>query len=183
MVSLAQLWLPILLSAVFVFIASSIINMALHFWHGGNYRGFLNEDEVRAVVRKNISGIGMYTLPYCKPEDAKKPEMQAKINDGPVAFVFVRKNGMNMFPPLALWFTFCLIVSAFAGCFAGMIPAPNAKLVFHAAAGAALLGHAVGLMPMGIWWAHPWASVIKYMIDGVIYAAIVGGTFVWLWPA
>ena len=52
MVSLMQLWLPILLSAVFVFIASALINMVLSFWHRADYHGFSNEDEVRAALRK-----------------------------------------------------------------------------------------------------------------------------------
>ena len=36
MVSLAALWLPILLSAVIVFIASSIVHMAMP-WHKNDY--------------------------------------------------------------------------------------------------------------------------------------------------
>jgi hypothetical protein len=78
MVSLAQLWLPILLSAVFVFIASSILHMVLRFWHGPDCRGFSNEDELRAAMRKGGAGVGMYMVPYCKPEDMKKPETQQK---------------------------------------------------------------------------------------------------------
>ncbi len=36
MIALTQLWLPILLSAAAVFIASSVMHMALKFWHMPN---------------------------------------------------------------------------------------------------------------------------------------------------
>ena len=55
MVTLAQLWLPILLSSVFVFFASSILHMVLKFWHMPDYSGFSNEDEVAEKVREILS--------------------------------------------------------------------------------------------------------------------------------
>ena len=36
-------------------------------------------------------------------------------------------------------------------------------------------------IPNGIWWAHPWKSVFKYVVDGVIYALIVAAIFA-CWP-
>lgn len=186
MVSLAQLWLPILLSAVFVFIASSILHMVLRFWHGPDCRGFTNEDEVRAAMRKGSAGAGIYLLPYCKPEDMKKAQTQEKFKEGPIAFVFMRASGaMNMAAPLIQWFVFCLLVSIFAAYLAGITLAPGtaSMQVFRVVGTAALLGHAFGSLPMGIWWGHPWRSVIKHVIDGIIYALIAGATFVWLWPS
>ena len=38
MISLVSLWVPILLSAVIVFVASSVIHMA-PLWHNGDYPG------------------------------------------------------------------------------------------------------------------------------------------------
>ena len=185
MVSLAQLWLPILLSAVFVFVASSLLNMVLRFWHGSDYHGVSNEDEVRATIRKNAPTPGMYMVPYCKPEDMKKSETQAKFKEGPVAFLFLRPSGdMNMAKPLIQWFLFCVLVSLFAAYVGGLALPAGASMaqVFRIVGAAALMGHAFGSFPMGIWWGHPWNSAIKYAIDGVIYAVIVAGTFGWLWP-
>lgn len=185
MVSLAQLWLPILLSAVFVFIASSILHMVLRFWHGPDCRGFSNENELRTAMRNGGAGTGMYMVPYCKPEDMKKPETQQKFKEGPVAFVFIRSGSMNMAAPLIQWFVFCLLVSIFVAYLAGstLAPATPSMQVFRVAGTAALLGHAFGSLPTGIWWGHPWQSVFKHTIDGVIYALIAGATFVWLWPS
>jgi hypothetical protein len=80
---------------------------------------------------------------------------------------------------------FCLLVSFVAACLAASALAagtPHAQ-VFHMTGVAALLGHAFYPLPMGIWWAYPWKRSVKYVVDGVIYALIVGATFAWLWPA
>ena len=112
MVLLAQLWLPIVASAVFVFIASSLINMLLQFWHRPDYHGFSNEDEVREALRKGMSEPGMYNVPFCTPDGMKSPETQQKFKDGPLAMIALKRGApMNMGPMLLQWFVFCLLVS------------------------------------------------------------------------
>ena len=49
MVSLTQLWVPIILSAVIVFLASSLIHMVFK-WHNADYRRLPDEDAVRAAL-------------------------------------------------------------------------------------------------------------------------------------
>lgn len=49
MVTLAPLWLPIVLAAVIVFIASSVILAPL--WHRGDYRGVPQEAEFMNSLR------------------------------------------------------------------------------------------------------------------------------------
>lgn len=51
MVSLTSLWLPILVSAVIVFVASSIIHMVLPY-HRSDMRKLAQEDEVLAALRR-----------------------------------------------------------------------------------------------------------------------------------
>src|ERR1700743_2129322 len=104
MVSLAQVWLPILLGAIGAFIASSILHMVLHkIWHGTDYHGFSNEDEVRAAIRKGSSQPGMYMLPWCPPEKMKDPATLAKFTEGPVGFLILRTpGGFNMGKSLGL---------------------------------------------------------------------------------
>jgi len=183
---LAQLWLPILLSGVFVFIASSILHMVLRFWHAPDCKGFSNEDEVGAAIRKGNASAGLYMIPYCTPERMKDPAMAEKFKTGPVAVMYLRKPGMmNMGVFLGQWFMFCLLVSFFCALLAvHAVPAgaPHAQ-VFHLIGLAALLGYAFGVIPDAIWWGHPWGSAIKHIIDGLIYAVITGLTFAWLWPA
>lgn len=185
MLSFAQLWLPVLLSAVFVFIASSLINMLLKFWHMPDYHAFSNEDEVRAAIRKGASGVGAYHLPYCTAETMKQPQAQEKFRQGPNGLVLLRANGaVNMGALLGQWFAFCVLVSIVCALLARSalpVGAP-AMHVCHVVGLAALLGYAFGSIPNAIWWAHPWRSAIKYFIDGFIYALITAATFAWLWP-
>ena len=184
MVSLTQLWLPILLSAVFVFIASSLLNMLLRFWHQADYHGFSNEDEVRAVLRKGMTERGLYNVPYCTPDKMNSPEVKQKFAEGPLAMICLKPGAtMNMAAPMLQWFLFCLLVSLLAAMLGLVLPvgAP-ATHVFHTLGLAGLLGHAMGPIPNAIWWAHTWRSASKYIVDGVIYALIIGGTFAWLWP-
>lgn len=185
MVSLAQLWLPILLSGVLVFVASSILHMVFKFWHTPDYHGFSNEDEVRAVIRKGNAAPGMYLLPWCKMEDMKQPAAQAKFAEGPVGYMILRASGMpNMGKSLGLWFVFCLIVALFAGYIAQhalLIGAPYTH-VFRIVGTAAFMGFAFGALPSGIWWGQPWRAVAKDMVDGLIYASITAGTFGCFWP-
>ena len=78
MVSLAQLWLPIVLAAVAVFVASAVIHMVLKY-HNSDYRPFPNEDEVAAAIRKGSPAPGQYAIPYCTDmKEMEKPEMKAK---------------------------------------------------------------------------------------------------------
>ena len=100
MITLAQLWLPILLSAVGIFIVSSLIHMVFK-WHNSDYKGFSNEDAVRATMRAGNPPDGMYVIPYCKahkelanPADA--PAMMS-VADSSASSVLpkVREAGTN----------------------------------------------------------------------------------------
>jgi hypothetical protein len=62
MVSLADLWLPIVLSAVLVFVASSLIHMVLG-WHRHDFKKFAAEDAVMDALRPFNLGPGDYVAP------------------------------------------------------------------------------------------------------------------------
>jgi len=185
--SLASFWLPIVLSGVFVFIASALINMLFKFWHAPDYHGFSNEDEIAAAMRKGGAAPGAYAIPYCKSMEAlKDPALQEKFKQGPVANINIRASGqMNMGAFLGVWFLFCLLVSlACAGLAGHALPAqPGRHLVFHTVGLAALLGYSFGEIPNAIWRGQPLTVSVKYFIDGIIYAVITAAMFCWLWPA
>src|SRR5678815_5057432 len=103
MVAPAQLWLPVVLAAVLIFVASSLIHMVLK-WHNSEYRALPDEEATRAAMRG--AAAGQYALPYIGDfKRMKEPEMQRKFTEGPVAFVTVRPSGsINMGAPLAMWF-------------------------------------------------------------------------------
>jgi hypothetical protein len=186
MVSLAHLWLPILLSAVFVFIASSLVHMVFK-WHNSDYHGFPNEEEVRAAVNQGTPAPGQYILPYCRDmKEMGSEDMQRKYKEGPLGFVILRKPGAtNMGPMLLQWFLYCGLVSlatALLLSHSGLHAGAGYRAIFHSAALASFMAYAFGSIPMGIWWGQPWGSVLKNLLDGLIYAGLTAGTFGWLWP-
>jgi hypothetical protein len=186
MVSLVQLWLPILLAGLGSFIASSILHMAIHkIWHGTDYHGFSNEDEVRAAIRKGSPVPGMYMLPFCPPEKMKDPATTAKFTEGPVGMLILRPSGIfSMGKSLGLWFCFCLLVAIFAAYIAGAaLPAGSASgLVFCIVTCAAFMGFGFGSLPNHIWWGETLSSTLKNLVDSVIYALVTGAVFMRLWP-
>jgi len=185
MVAFTQLLLPIGVSALLVFVASSILHMVLKFWHASDYRGFSNESEVGTAIRNGDAGPGMYMIPLCSAESMRHPDIVEKFRTGPVGVVVLRPNGpMNMGVLMGMWFGFCVLVGLFCALIAGVVLAEDAAFayVFHVTALAAFMGYGFGPMPNGIWRGHPWPSVAREIVDGLIYALITGGVFAWMWP-
>ncbi len=186
MVSLAQLWLPILLAAVGIHIASAIIHMFLHFWHSADYHGFSNEDAVQAALGKGNPAPGIYMVPYCKPEDMRKPETIEKFKKTPQAYMFVRNtSGMNMAKPLIQWFIFCLVVALFGAYVSGAVLAPGTAgaQVCRVVSTVCFMAFGLGTIPYAIWFGEPWKSIVKALVDALIYGFIAGGVFAYFWPA
>ena len=184
-VSLAQLWIPILLSAVCVFVASSLIHMVLK-WHASDYRALSNEDEVRAAIRKGTPARGQYVLPHCSDmKDMGKPEMQQKYKDGPVGFLVILPNGAPaMGAALGKWFAYSVLVAFMAAYLASRTLAPGTHYlqVFSVVGAVSFLTYGFGSIQMGIWMGKPWSSVIKDLVDALIYGLLSAGVFGWLWP-
>jgi hypothetical protein len=185
MVGLGSLWLPILLSAVLVFIVSSIIHMVLKY-HRTDYSRLPNEDAVRAAIRGGNPTPAQYIIPYCSEmKQMQTPEMQQKYSEGPVAVLNVMRSGIPaMGKPLAQWFLFSLIVSMFVAYALGVSTPPGVRYlhVFRIAGAAAFLAYALGQLPQSIWMGRPWSLAWKDVFDGLLYALVTAGTFGWLWP-
>lgn len=185
MVPVLSLLIPILVSAVFVFIASSVIHMATPF-HKNDIRKFPNEDAVRNALKPFALQPGDYGVPKADSmKDMGSPEFQQKFREGPVAWITVRPAGeMSMTSSLVQWFIYSLVVSLFAGYVAGtaLPPGTDYLKVFQISGTVAFTGYAVALPQFSIWWGRSWATTIRSMIDGLIYGLLTAGTFGWLWP-
>lgn len=185
MLSLASLWLPILLAAVTVFFTSSLVHMVFK-WHNADYRPLANEDEVREVIRRSNPTPGQYVVPYCVDgKDMQKPGVQQKFIDGPVGFLLLRPAGKpNIGPHLLKWFLLALTVSAITACLGsfGLGAGASKSTVFHFFALSTFLAYATGAVSDGIWKANPWAAVAKDLLDALLYAAVSGAVFAALWP-
>jgi len=182
MVSLTALWLPILISAVIVFVASSIMHMVLPY-HRSDYKKLPDEDKTLPALR----GIerGVYMFPHCTHKDMNSPEMEAKRKQGPIGIVTIMSPGpMNMGKYLGQWFLFCLVIGLFVAYLAAhTLPTGTHYLtVFRVVGTAAFLAYGLANLSNGIWKAQPWSNVAKEVFDGLIYGCLTAGTFGWLWP-
>jgi hypothetical protein len=184
MLFLAALWLPILLSAVIVFIASSIMHMVLPY-HKSDAHQLPDEDKLLTSLRGAGLQRGIYMFPYCNPKDMKSPAMVEKYKQGPIGIITVFPPGPPVLPKfLAMWFAYCLIIGVFVAYLTAHSVAHAAPylIVFRVAGTAAFLAYGLANLSNGIWKGQPWNIVIKEVIDGVVYAALTAGTFSWLWP-
>ena len=185
MTGLFALWLPILLSSVIVFVASSIIHMVLP-WHKTDYPKVPDEDRVRDALRPFAIPPGDYMVPRCEnSKELRTPEFAEKLNQGPVIVMTVLPNGQwSMGRNLGLWFLYCAVVGVFAAYVAGRALPAGASYahVFQFVGATAFIGYALALWQMSIWYRRAWSTTIKATIDGLIYALLTAGTFGWLWP-
>lgn len=183
---IAELWLPIVVAAIAVFVASSLIHMVFK-WHNSDYLGLSNEDEVRTALRATSPRPGMYSVPYCS--DFKlmgTPEMQKKFTEGPVAWISVRPNGMaGMGPMLGQWFLMNLVIAALCGYIASKTLAlmPSTFLGICREVGViTFLAYAGGSVANAIWMGKTWSSASKEILDALIYGTVSALAFAWLWP-
>jgi hypothetical protein len=186
MVSLTQLWLPILLSAVFVFIVSSIVHMVIPM-HKGDFRKVPGEEKVLAEMRNHGIQPGTYMFPYAgSMQECGSPEMLEKCRLGPVGFLTITPSGApGMGKNLVQWFIFCVVISILAAYVGTLGVAPGAafKPVFQLIATATIMVYALGSVPESIWKGTRWSITAKFMFDGLLYGLTTGATFGWLWPA
>ena len=185
MTGLSALWLPVLLSAIAVFVASSLIHMLLP-WHKSDYRRMPNQDEVMEALRRFDLPPGDYMVPRpTVASEMRSPEFRDKLAKGPVMIVTVMENRVTpMGQTLALWFVYLLVVGVFAAYITGRALPPGTPYlrVFRFAGATAFIGYSVALWQMSIWYRRAWSTTIKATIDGLIYGALTAGFFGWLWP-
>jgi hypothetical protein len=185
MVTLPELLLPILISGVAVFLASSIINMLLPY-HRSDYKKLPNEEEVMADLRRAQLSPGDYVFPHAaSPAEMGSEAYRERRSAGPVGFLTVTKSGpLSMGPQLGAWFLFTLLVSLVAAYLAGRTLAPGTDYlsVFRVIGTVAFAGYVLALWQYAIWFGRSWVSTLKFSFDGLIYSLLTAGIFGWLWP-
>lgn len=186
MVPILSLWLPILLSAVIVFVVSSLLHMVLPY-HRTDFTKLPAEDDLRAAFKNADIPPGDYMMPWATtPEEMKSKEYATKLEEGPVAFLTVLgPNQIGVGKNMVMWFVFCLVVSVIAAYVTGRAADPGAHYleVFRFAGCTAFTGYVLALWQGSIWYKRAWSTTIKFSVDGLIYALLTAGTFGWLWPA
>jgi hypothetical protein len=180
-----ELWLPTILSAVAVFILSSIINMAVP-WHRNDYAKFPDEAGVLDALR----GFNLAPGEYLAPRPASRADMGTadfaeKVKRGPLVILNIASgDSVSLGKPLVLWLLYVIVVSAMAG----HIAYPrhdlqvDSRSIFHTVALTSLLAYAGAQWQQTIWYRKPWLTSLKSTLDGLIYAVATGAIFVYFWP-
>lgn len=185
MVSLLDLWLAIVLWAVAVFMASSLLHMVLTY-HRSDYKQLPNEAAISEVMRQQPPAPGAYMSPWLPShKEMETPAAKEKFQRGPVFHMTVMPSGLpNMGKYLGMWFGFCLVMSVFVAYLASRTLAPGTEYlqVFRVAGTAAFLGYGASYLSDMIWKSQPVSNTMKAVFDGLIYALLTAGIFGWLWP-
>ena len=179
--NLLDLWFPILMAAVFVFVASTFLHMVLP-WHRGDMKQLPDEDRVLDALRPIPPG--SYMFPFCSDMKAlDTPEMKEKYPRGPVGLLTLLPPGPPKIPKsLIQWSLYILLVNLVVAYLASLHFGPQSKEgIFRFTSTAALLAFALGELPNSIWKGAPWPTTLRFVVDGIVYALVSGLAFFLFW--
>lgn len=184
-VELADLWLAIVLSGVFVFVVSSIVHMCLPI-HKGDYQKLPGEEQILATMREQGVKPGEYMFPGVNSmKEMSDPGMAEKYKQGPVGFMAVFPDG----PPaigknLVIWFLYSILIGFCVGYIGTQVLARGAEFkdVFRFTGTIAIVVYGFSCIPNSIWKGAGWVSTLKYVFDGVLYGLATALAFALLWP-
>ncbi len=183
--SLGALLLPIVVSALLVWIASAIAwTVAPH--HKTDFSVIPDQDDFMSSVGGRNLSPGQYWFPYSRDQkELQSPEMIAKMEKGPVGLLTVWKSGKpNMAKPLVMTFIYMLAVSFVVAYLAtkALETGDPYGLKFRVTSTIAFLAYGGGLFWDSIWFGTPWARTGKSLVDCAVYALLTGGAFAGLGP-
>lgn len=185
MVGLTSLWLPILLAAVFVFVASCFVHMVFRY-HRTDFAKLPYEDKIRAAMNQAGVDPGNYQIPYASSRTKMgERSMKQKFVDGPVGFVNICPSGSpGIGKNILLWFAYTLFASLCVAYVVSLAAGEGAdyRQVFRIASVVGFLVYAGAAPTEAIWKGRKWSTTAKALLDGLIYGVVTAGTFGWLWP-
>lgn len=184
MTPFTSLLLPIVLSAVAVFLLPMLIHMTP--WHRSDYVRLPDEEGVMQALRGFRIPPNDYMVPYPGTgKEMQSPEYDAKRDAGPVMVLTVLPNGpWKIGRIMGQWFLFTLVISACMALVVGTIlpPGGSRHAVFHHVAVISLLTYAMGAAPLSIWYDRKWSTTFRNGADSLLYALATGWIFMALWP-
>jgi hypothetical protein len=179
----AQLWLPIVVSAVLVFVLSAASHMALP-WRKGEWGRLTDFAALQAALRGLAPG--MYAFPAAPdPKEQMKPEWMERWAKGPSGWFTVAPPG-----PISMGRNMALSLLAFLGvafmdayvAWHALGPGAHYRAVFRIVGTVGVLAFGVGPIFNSIWYHRPWRVYLMDLLDAVLYAFAMAGVFGWLWP-
>lgn len=181
---LTDLWLPIVLSAVAVFIVSSLVHMVLQI-HKGDFKKLPGEDKILEAMRSVPPGAYMFPMADSMKEMCS-PAMIEKMKTSPVGSIVMRPSGApSLGKALFQWFVFSLGISLLVGYICSLCIPKSADFatVMRVASAAATLGYGFSHLQDSIWKGVSWNISVKFLFDGLLYGLATGAVFAWRWTS
>jgi hypothetical protein len=186
-ISIIDLWLPILVSAIAVFFISFLVHMVFTY-HRNNIDPLPNEQQFADAMGPMDIAPGEYMVPFCNdPKEMESEAHKAKLGKGPVVMLTVFPNeAYNMGKKLGQWFISSLVVSLFTAYVASQaqlsLAAGGFMAIFQLTSVIAFLGYGLALIQDSIWYDRKWSTTMKFLFDALLYGLGTGLVFAYLWP-
>lgn len=179
-----ELWKPILLGGLAVFVMSALVWTLLPH-HRTEWAKLMNEDAVGEALRGASPAPGLYAIPHMGGmSGAGTTEEKAKLIRGPIAYITILRNGAPAMGPMMVKSALSSIVIAFFIAYVGwhtLPPGTEYLKVFRVVGTMGFMTYALGSMSESIWFGRPWSSFALQALDALMYGLILGGVFGWLW--
>jgi hypothetical protein len=180
-----ELWKPILLGGIAVFVLSALV-WTVFPHHRKEWAAFTNEPAVADALRAGSPAPGLYSMPFMSDmKELGTPDGKARMEQGPVAYVTIAPNGVPaMGPMMAKSAAYNIVVAVFVAYVAWHALGPGAEYlaVFRVVGTVTFMSYALGVVPESIWFARPWKSFALQTFDALLYALVMAGVFGWLRP-
>lgn len=185
MTPMLDLWLPIVLCAVIVFIASAFVWMAIPAWHQPDVKVLPDEGAFKSDLAKHDLPPGRYMWPNCgSTEEWKSDEFQQRHKNGPWGVLVVPRGAPSFPRNLLVTFLLFLGVSVIVGFLASRAFEPGAAYfeVFTFCGLASALTYCSMGLPNSAFMMDPLRGLLTCLVDGFVFALLTAGTFAGLWP-
>ncbi len=190
--ALMALWLPVLVSAVAVWVWHFLSWAAISL-HAKDYDGLPDEDRFMNAVRELNIPPGTYAFPH---DDARarasdpelkaelKARFKAKWQAGPIGLINVWPAKMSMGGKMIGSFLVNLLVSALIAYLASITlkPGDGFLRVTQVVVTAGILAYSFAQLHTGIWFNAKPRAMIMAVIDGVVSGVLIGVIFAAMWP-
>ena len=184
MVEISQLWLPVVVSSVVVFLVSALAWMVIGH-HNKDIKTLENEKSLTDHLTQLNIPPGTYMWPGCgKGEDMNSEAFKGRYDAGPWGSMNIVAAKPNFARNLILTFLFYVIVSLFVAYVTSQARAAGAGFmtVFQVAGAVAVLAYCAGSIPGAIFFSKPSRFILTEFVDGVVYGFLTGVAFGVLWP-
>src|SRR5258706_16350190 len=120
MIGITELWLPIVVAGVLVFMVSALLHMAFTY-HDRDFAPLPDEAALLTVLKAQQIGTGNYCAPRpANRADSRSETFRQKQQTAPMIMMNVLAAGrFNMGRTMLQWFSYCIVVSLLVAYVAG----------------------------------------------------------------